>query len=1312
MTARKICWKTFQIIFILLLIFNCYVFAQNSVTLTFTGENQNHSYVRLEMVTIQNLSRGWSENIYFPDTIYTMNCGTGIEDVQQKGKMQVMPNPFDGRTRINVFSAQNEEVYLMIMDVNGRKYTEYSGLLVTGDNYFDISLTTPQTYIFFVKTYDGIHSLKMVNTGHAGSNSLTYASNTPKIVHVNIKSTSTHEFELGDEMKYIGYAQVGNSSIQSIPVYQAQYISEEITLSFAEHGISVKTDTVLCTNDTTFICYGTVNTYGQGVVHVGFCWDELPFPTIAGTHISSGMSEGFFISVITGINPFTSYYIRAYAMNGTDTVYGENIYYAPTIIGSNDTVFLPDGVDCGNGCAYESSVNVSNYSPSATIQSADDIRYVRAKLEHTYIGDIYIALTCPPDPVTGVRRSASILKKYGNSTSTDCTGYIPPNGYGWNASSTSAGTDFGAALHSDNSSNKCDPNLNPMGTPWNYCWSNNTSNGYQYANGQGYVYETANHNHHLSGSVDSSNMVTMTNIYHPDESFASLIGCPMNGTWSITVVDSWYGDNGWFTEWEMALNTKNSYGVVYTDTTTSSHPCQDITSVTDYDGNVYHTIAIGHQCWLRENMHTTHFPNGAIINIGNGANSSTACYYLPANSSADISMAGYLYNWKAAVNEENSTNINSNSIQGVCPTGWHVPSDAEWTELTNYVSNKEDYRCGGNVDYIAKTLAINTGWITSSSFCAVGNDMIINNATGFTAVPAGYTDGISMGYGVSAKFWSSTQYDNAYAYYRALNYNNAYVERSNNGDKSMGMSVRCLCDKTLAVTTDSVSNVSATTATCGGYATATGGATVLMHGVCWSTSQYPTINDSRTMDGIGAGGFTSHLTGLTPNTTYYVRAYVIGSTGLSYYGMQQSFTTPATLPVAITDTISNITMTSATCGGTVISDGGVPVTARGVCWGTSPNPTVSDNHTIDGSGTGLFTSNLINLQSGITYYVRAYATNGLGTYYGNQVIFVTLNVPTVMTSNVINILKTSVICGGNVICNAEDTASILAKGICWSTLQNPTISDSIILDTSAQTNYTCLLTNLIPNTTYYLRAYATNSLGTGYGNEVIFTTLSEDVQFCPGIPTVSDYDGNIYNTVQIGNQCWMMENLRVTHYSNGEYIPLSSSTSTSTAYRYLPNNSSSNVSSYGYLYNRKAMLGPSGIQDICPDGWHVPTDGEWTQLENYMSSQTQYQCDSTSSSIAKALSSTTGWNNSMQACAVGNNLSTNNMTGFSALPAGAFLAAGYGFFGNRCFFWSASANYINYHLYPYYRSFTYNLSSMHRDITNEFQGCSVRCLRD
>ena len=223
-----------------------------------------------------------------------------------------------------------------------------------------------------------------------------------------------------------------------------------------------------------------------------------------------------------------------------DSVFSEQL----TTLKVTDTIFLPDGVDCGNGCAYTSSVTFTAFAPSATIQSADDILYVRIQLEHSFIGDIYIALSCPNG------QTVKIMNKYGTSGATTCASQIPTP-WGWQVTSgVSSGAYFGVAY---DYSNGCNPNdsQNQMGQTWNYCWSNNTALGYQYANGQGYVYETVNvHN----GRVDSTNTVNMTQVYHPDQPFSQLIGCPMNGTWSIKVIDGWGADNGWLTEWEMALD--------------------------------------------------------------------------------------------------------------------------------------------------------------------------------------------------------------------------------------------------------------------------------------------------------------------------------------------------------------------------------------------------------------------------------------------------------------------------------------------------------------------------------------------------------------------------------------------------------------------------------------------------------------------------------------------------------------------------------------------------------------------------------------
>jgi hypothetical protein len=192
------------------------------------------------------------------------------------------------------------------------------------------------------------------------------------------------------------------------------------------------------------------------------------------------------------------------------------------------------------------------------------------------------------------------------------------------------------------------------------------------------------------------------------------------------------------------------------------------------------------------------------------------------------------------------------------------------------------------------------------------------------------------------------------------------------------------------VTTTSVSAITGSTATSGGEVTSDGGGTITARGVCWSTSANPTTANSLTSDGTGTGSFSSAISGLSPLTTYYVRAYATNAAGTSY-GNQVSFTTAAALPTLTTTAVSSITLSTGSSGGNITSNGGAAVTARGVCWSVYPNPTIADPKTTDGSGSGSFTSSITGLPHLTTLYVRAWATNSAGTAYGNEVTFTTLN---------------------------------------------------------------------------------------------------------------------------------------------------------------------------------------------------------------------------------------------------------------------------------------------------------------------------------
>ncbi|MBL0358949.1 MAG: hypothetical protein IPP72_19700 [Chitinophagaceae bacterium] len=192
------------------------------------------------------------------------------------------------------------------------------------------------------------------------------------------------------------------------------------------------------------------------------------------------------------------------------------------------------------------------------------------------------------------------------------------------------------------------------------------------------------------------------------------------------------------------------------------------------------------------------------------------------------------------------------------------------------------------------------------------------------------------------------------------------------------------------ITTNSTTNLTDSTATSGGNITSDGGAAVTARGVCWSISPNPVVAGNHSSDGAGTGSFTSLITGLDSNNTYYVRAYATNSAGTAY-GNEISFKYSSTvaLPTVTTNTITAITSASAASGGNITADGGATVTSRGICWNTTPNPVVAGSHTTDGSGTGIFTSTLTALTSGTLYYVRAYATNSAGTAYGNEVNFTT-----------------------------------------------------------------------------------------------------------------------------------------------------------------------------------------------------------------------------------------------------------------------------------------------------------------------------------
>ena len=967
--------------------------------------------------------------------------------------------------------------------------------------------------------------------------------------------------------------------------------------------------------DTSVNCHATITSNGGSEITArGICWGTAPSPTINSNHTTSGTGIGSFTSIITGLIPGTTYYVRAYASNAMGTAYGMEVTFATSEISEGDgepcsgvaTVTDYDGniyntVKIGNQCWMRENLRTLHYADGTDITSSASI-YGEASYSYPYVDSAiistygllynwpaimgnYFASDYNPSGVQGIcpegwhvpsdgewyqlvsyvrskpqyrcdysssgsiakalaatsgwRNSDMICTVGNNQSENNTTGFsaLPFDMEGYKVTFWCSSM-FGT--HAEAYSMRCTESFVDNSVVYNLP----TKFVVRCVYGAGVALPTVS-----TSEVD--------NITYTSATCGGNASINNGGTitakgvcWSIshnpTTNDNHTSDGGGvgsFTSILTGLSSNhtyyvrayvtNQYGTVYGEEVSFTTPfnadgdefsCPGAISVTDQDGNIYNTVQIGGQCWMRENLRVTQYADGTIIEQGNSNSNTTGYWYYPDNNIDNGQTHGLLYNWSAVMGTLSSSNATPSGVQGICPNGWHVPSDAEWEQLTDYVSSQSEYSCNNSSIYIAKALATTMGWENSSSACCVGYNQTNNNATGFSALPAGDNWNHELGY--TSYFWSTTEQNSSNAYNRYLSYSDKEVYR-NNIYKERGYSVRCIRNE-------------------------------------GQTLYFPTIT---------------------------------------------------------IDSVTNITANTATCGSNVSATDGVEVTTRGVCWSTNHYPTTTDSHTIDGSDTGSFSSILTGLISSYTYYVRAYATNQYGTIYGNEVSFTT---------------------------------------------------------------------PVNPN-----------------GDELS----------CLGAHTLTDGDGNMYNTVQIGGQCWMRENLRSTQYADGTAIEQGDEYSYTMGYWKYPNNDTNYNKPYGLLYNWPAIMHgaastnatPSGVQGICPNGWHVPSNAEWTQLTDYVNSQNEYLCDNNDMYIAKALASTMGWNDSYSYCTPSYLPSDNNVTGFGILPAGYYAyGTTYGF-GNNANLWSATEQYD---LYAYYLSLDGTSNEVHQYLNSKNCGQSVRCLKD
>jgi uncharacterized protein (TIGR02145 family) len=313
-----------------------------------------------------------------------------------------------------------------------------------------------------------------------------------------------------------------------------------------------------------------------------------------------------------------------------------------------------------------------------------------------------------------------------------------------------------------------------------------------------------------------------------------------------------------------------------------------------------------------------------------------------------------------------------------------------------------------------------------------------------------------------------------------------------------------------------------------------------------------------------------------------------------------------------------------------------------------------------------------------------------------------LVLPTSVTSAITAVTNSTASSGGYV--THSGVAAVTSRGVCWSTSANPTVANSKTTDGTGTGIFTSLLTGLTENTAYHLKAYATNSLGTDYGNELIFTTYSG---------RVTDVDGNVYNTKTIGTQEWMAENLRTTRYNSGDLIGttiparLDIRNEVAPKYQWAYGGNEAFATTRGRLYTWYAAM---DSRSVCPAGWHVPTDAEWKTLEMYLG-MTIEQADSTGfrgTNQGTKLKSTAIWTELSRSCFG----TERNSSGFTAQPVGFRRDVGSFESGNGlCFFWSYTVNETDI-LSAWARSLGNESTKVSRTTPYTVDGLSVRCLKD
>ena len=959
--------QTFFSVLISILMISTLVNAE-TVQLSFSGVTTEGRYCLLDSVKIENLTQNWSYTLDCSiDTTYDLPVAqvpTGIDNVAMSeddgGLLSVSQNFAVGNTVVSINPIDNGIVRMRVMDMVGRVIIEHAEYLTAGQHHYILQLSTPQTYMIFVVTDSEHASAKILNMSSNGRYELSRISSLPLTNQVQSRRKLRAEGE--DLMRYTGYTNQKGAAVSSEQITQYQSSPEHIVLRFAPVAKSQE---------------------GMYVGMMGFNSNLYPysFDILTSSNLYAHQN---FVSNLTMANG-TILYHAVYTSLG-------NIVNAPVPekLENVSIVTFTDGLDIGSW-----RMN-SNYPSEALYLAA-----VNKQIHRTYID--------------GIKLDAYSI--------------------GVKGSDVTDAARFESDLH-------------------------------QLASDSANVFSVSN-----MEEVNARFREIAAKIYNTKVNYSMTIKLPAPDPGSIirftfdNVTDAnnsiYYIEGTYDYDFNANMGILKDvvyYGVQCSDGTTWKSVPEGI-----FDIFTIHNIASN----LGERLYTSSMRQWS---------------YIPSTNNWQINSE-----FDPSSNSSTTEERTSALVMLVLDCSSSLSSDFSQMQsaANNFLSilagsgniNKPTVASAsvrlGDLQATLSASVVNTGnlSITGKGFC-VSENPNMDNAVFY------YID-------AEDEFeYLLTDLIEGKTYYVC-----SFAENQLGRRYGYKISFEAIAYTVPALTTSSASNITISSATCGGTITSIGHTSIIEGGLCWSKYPTPTIEDTSKIIYTSNNSFSGTIDGLEDGTTYYVRAYAKNSKGIGY-GNIETFTTIAIIPPTLTtSSVSNITTHSAQCGGTITDKGNSDILERGFCWSTNPNPTIEDTTLILGSGKGYFSGTIDGLEDGTTYYVRAYAKNTKEVGYGDEISFTTIAIvpPTVTTSAVSNITASSAQCGGSITNNGN--SDIIERGLCWSTNPNPTIEDTTLILGSGMGNFNGTIDSLEDGTTYYIRAYAKNTKEIGYGEAVSFTTL-------------------------------------------------------------------------------------------------------------------------------------------------------------------------------------------------------------------------------